>query len=273
MKLLKGLGVLVGVAGLGIFTADAQDRSDALPRARELTVLAGRGAEIGVSVRDLAPADTAAHEAGGVMLEDVRPDSPAAKAGLKRSDIIVEFDGEHVRSARQFSRLIQEAAPGRSVTATIVRDGKRSEVKITPSENRQTFSLNGGQLGDRMRERWGDLGTFADRMPALDFDFDLPSMASRSRLGITVHTLSSQLADYFGAKDGVLVTSVADGSAAARAGIRAGDVIASINGEAVQSSEDLMRSLRDAHDHVTLGLVRDKKEMTMSVEVGSTRGR
>ncbi len=62
------------------------------------------------------------------------------------------------------------------------------------------------------------------------------------------------------------MTTVADGSSAARAGIRAGDVIASINGEYVHSSEDLVRSLRDAHDHVSVGLVRDKKELTVKVD-------
>jgi serine protease Do len=105
----------------------------------------------------------------------------------------------------------------------------------------------------------------ADRMRPLDFHFDLPSVSPRG-LGVTVQTLSTQLADYFGAKDGVLVTAVADDSAASRAGIRAGDVITSINGEHVHSSEDLVRSMRDAHDQVSIGLVRDKKELTVKVD-------
>jgi serine protease Do len=266
MKLFKLLGALVVVAGLGILTVYAQERRDSPPRARELAMLGGRGVQLGVSVRDLDASDAEKQElSGGVWLDDVVPDGPAAKAGLKRSDVIVEFDGEHVRSARQFSRLVQETPPGRAVKATIVRDGKRSTVDITPSEGHEAFMWD-DKLGDRIRERLGDLDVLADRMPAFDFHFDVPSASPRGRLGVTVQTLSTQLADYFGAKDGVLVTAVADNSAASRAGIKAGDVITSIDGEHVHSSEDLVRSLRAAHDHVSVGLVRDKKELTVKVD-------
>ena len=65
-------------------------------RTARLMMLAGRGAEIGVRIAD-GPTD-------GVVIEEVQPDSPAEKAGLKQADVIVEFDGEHVRGARQFGR-------------------------------------------------------------------------------------------------------------------------------------------------------------------------
>jgi serine protease Do len=267
MKVMKALGIVVVVAGLGILTVYAQERREALPRVHEMAVLAGRGVEIGASVRDIEASDAQKQNTtGGVRLEDVRPDSPAARAGLKKSDVIVAFDGEHVRSARQFSRLVRESAPGRTVTATIVRDGKRSDVQITPSENREAFTWDDdGRLGDRIRERLGDFGAFADRMAALDFNFDYPSRLSRGHLGVTVETLSSQLATYFGAADGVLVTAVSDGSPAAHAGIRAGDVITSIDGDPVRSSEELMRKLDGVQRDVSLGVVRDKKETTIRV--------
>src|SRR2546425_6734984 len=181
MKLLKGLSVLVAVAGLGVLLLIAvtsisghplealsqsqskgdiaqrepvgsvgvqSDRSEPRRRGRELTILSGRGAEIGVSVRDVEAGDKAR---AGVLVEEVRPDSPAEKAGLKRSDVIVEFDGETVRSARQFTRLVQETAPGRTVTAAIVSDGARKNVQITPTEGRGV-TID----GDRLRERLGD---------------------------------------------------------------------------------------------------------------------
>jgi serine protease Do len=267
MKFLKLLAAVVVVAGLGILTVYAQERRESRPRARELAILGGRGVQLGASVRDVDASDAEKQKlSGGVSLEEVNPNGAAAKAGLKRSDIIVEFDGEHVRSARQFSRLVQESPPGRTVKATIVRDGKRSTVEITPSEGHDAFLWDDERLGDRIRERLGDLDMLADRMPSFDFHFDRPSGSARGRLGVTVQTMSTQLAAYFGAKDGVLVTAVADDSAASRAGIKAGDVITSINGEDVHSSEDLVRSLRDAHDHVSVGLVRDKKELTVKVD-------
>jgi S1-C subfamily serine protease len=227
---------------------------------RELTVLAGRGAEVGVRIADRTE--------GGVVVEEVEPDSPAEKAGIKRSDVITEFDGERVRSARQFERLVRETPPGRSVKATVTRDGQRRDVQITPGEGR------GGAMvfdADRMRER---LDGLAGRLPEFnfDFDFDVPGSMSGRRLGVTVEPLSPQLAEYFGAKDGVLVSGVTDGSAAARAGLKAGDVITSINGNRVTTREDLTRGLRETTtDAVTIGIVRDKKESSLKATIEPLR--
>lgn len=287
MKLVKLFGVLVALAGLGALAivaapsifgrfdsrALAQDRDSAGGGARELTVLTGRGAAIGVSIRDVEPAEAERQQVqGGVVISDVRPDMPADKAGLKRGDILVEFDGEHVRSARQFTRLVQETAPGRTVKATIVRDGQRSDVQITPDERRGDVMIS-GDWGDYMRDLGRGLGRLGDRLPPFDFnfDFDLPSLTGR-RLGVNVQGLTTQLADYFGAKDGVLVTSVTDGSAASRAGLKAGDVITSINGDPIRSREDLARGLRDAKSQeVTIGIVRDKKESTVKATIEPPR--
>jgi S1-C subfamily serine protease len=239
----------------------AQDRPESQRRARELTVLAGRGAQIGVRIAD---------GSAGVVVEEVEPDSPAEKAGVKRSDVFVEFDGERVRSARQFSRLVEETPPGRTVKATVTRDGQRKDLQITPNEGRIADVIING---DRLRERFGDLSDFAGRMPFnFNFDFDMPSVLSGRRLGVTVDNLTQQLAEYFGAKDGVLVTSVTEGSAAARAGMKAGDVITSINGDRVTSREELVRRLRDASgEDITIGVVRDKKETTLKAKIEPAR--
>lgn len=280
MKLLKLLGVLVTVAGAGVLALvlspsafgrldrplSAQGRQERTDRdARGLMMLAGRGAEIGVRIED--------GNAGGVLVEEVQPDSPAEKAGLKRSDVIVEFDGEHVRSARQFGRIVQETPPGRTVKATILRDGQKKELSITPTEGRGAGMLIDG---DRLRERLGDLGNLRDRLPFnFNFDFDVPGgMGSLSgrRLGVGVGELTTELAEYFGAKQGVLVTSVTDGSAAARAGLKAGDVITSIDGQVVRSREDLVRALRDGkEDELTIGIVRDKKESSVKAKIEAPR--
>ncbi len=282
MKLLKLLGVLVTVAGVGVLALvlspsafgrldrplSAQGRQERTDRdARGLMMLAGRGAEIGVRIED--------GNAGGVLVEEVQPDSPAEKAGLKRSDVIVEFDGEHVRSARQFGRIVQETPPGRTVKATILRDGQKKELSITPTEGRGAGMLIDG---DRLRERLGDLGNLRDHLPFnFNFDFDVPGgMGSLSgrRLGVGVGELTTELAEYFGAKEGVLVTSVTDGSAAARAGLKAGDVITSIDGQVVRSREDLARALRDGkEDELTIGIVRDKKESSVKATIEAPRRR
>jgi S1-C subfamily serine protease len=86
-----------------------------------------------------------------------------------------------------------------------------------------------------------------------------------ARLGVTVADLQPQLADYFGVKDGVLVTSVTTDSVAAKAGVKAGDVITALNGSTVSSPSDLRSRasrLRDGEEF-TLAVTRDKKALTL----------
>jgi len=248
-------GTLLTAAALSAVVVARQDRPN--ERARDFMVLAGRGSEIGVQVAE--------GKTEGVVVEEVRPESPAEKAGLKRADVIVEFDGERVRSTRQFGRLVQETPPGKTVKATIVRDGRRQSVEITPKEGRGALSERFTIDGDMLRRQLPDLDAWRGQLPrGFNFDFDLPGMLSGRRLGVTVDALTDQLAQYFGAKSGVLVTSVADGSAASRAGLKAGDVITSIDGQSIRSTEDLIRAMRDAkEDEVTIEIVRDKKTSTL----------
>jgi serine protease Do len=283
MKLLRVFGVLVALLGilLAIVVAptiygpfDSELRAQGRPewRVRELSTLSGRGAEIGVSVRDVELAEAEPQKSpAGVLVEDVRLDGPAEKAGVKRSDVIVEFDGEQVRSARQFGRLVQETAPGRTVKAVVVRGGQKRDVQITPESGRTArFTID----GDRMLERFGDdLGNLADRLPPFNFNFDFDTAGVGRRLGVTVNELTSQLAGYFGTTDGLLVTSVVDDSPAARAGLKAGDVITTVNGNRVRSRDDLIHGLRDARDgeEVTVGIVRDKQETTVKAKIESPR--
>jgi serine protease Do len=275
MRVLKIAAVVVtlaGVTAVGLVFAPSVYGQSGSRRSRELTVLAGRGAELGVRVADAA---------SGVEIEGVEPDSAAEKAGLKRGDVIVEFDGERIRSGRQFARVVQETPAGRTVKATVVREGQKRDIQITPSEGRRSEAI----FGDQLREQLGGLDALR-RVPFdYDFDFDLPGLAGMSsagRLGITVDELTNQLAGYFGAKDGVLIASVTDGSGAARAGLKAGDVITSINGQTVGSRQDLLRGLREAADRtsgaagttdveVTIGIVRDKKESSVKAKIESTR--
>ena len=163
----------------------------------------------------------------------------------------MEFDGERVRSARQFTRLVQETADGRTVKMAILRNGQRQVVDATPEA--QSFSWTMDFDGDRIRR---DVERSLRNLPEIrafrmnpDFDFRLDGMPeiagrSRTRLGVSVQSLSPQLADYFGVKDGgALVASVTPGSAAEKAGLKAGDVITSVNGDRVRDADDLTHEI------------------------------
>src|SRR5262245_3286570 len=286
IRLLKFFTFLVVMAGVGVLllaTAPAlHGQRDDRSENRSLTVLSGRGASIGVSIRDVMPAEAGGQPQAGVLIDEVRPDSPADKAGVKRGDVVVEFDGERVRSARQFARLVQESTPGRTVNATIVREGRRSDVQITPDDERHGDVMVSGDFGDYFRDFGREFGRLGDRFPngfpAFDFNFDFPTLASGRRLGISVDELTRQLADHFGVQDGVLVTSVTEGSAASRAGLKAGDVITSVDGQHVGSREDLLRALRDVDRDsrtgsvdVSIGIMRDRKESTLKATIESRR--
>jgi len=227
-----------------------------------------------VSVRDLEDADAPAAKGvtAGVIVEDVTAESAAEKAGIRKGDAIVEFDGERVRSTRQLTRLVQETPPGRTVQAAIVREGQRSTVSITPREG-SGFRFEGLDDLANFGEFRYKLAPVPPRPPAAPrppappsvWNFDELVGRSTNRLGISVSTLSPQLAEYFGTKEGVLVSSVTDDSAAAKAGLKAGDVITSFNGTVVNDPSDVRRRVADLSDgdEFTIAVLRDKKAVTL----------
>ena len=226
-------------------------------------VFAGAGSRIGVAIRDLSDDDVkAGKSAAGVMVEEVESESPAEKAGIKTGDVVVEFDGERVRSARQFTRLVQESAPGRTVPAAVLRAGQRVAVNVQPREWSSSDAF--GKLGDAMALR--TIPKIAPMPPTPPIPV-MPKFEffGAGRLGITVEDLSPQLADYFGTKDGVLVKSVSESSAAAKAGLKAGDVITSLDGGTINDAADLRRRSQrlESGDEFTLGVVRDKKPLSL----------
>lgn len=243
-------------------------------------MLDGRGAQIGVTVDEVEE---------GVRIAEVDQNSPAAKAGLNAGDVVVDVDGERVRSARQFARLIQESPQGRSVRLGVMRDGKRQTIEVTPESRTWDFAFDVDRLGrelernmrdlePRLRELEPRLRELEPRLRGFGFDFDwdtIPRITGpRGRLGVQLNDLTPELAEYFGAKDGgVLVARVTPDSPAAKAGLKAGDVITSIDGDRVRDSNDLVDELRDKEGEITLGIVRDKKDSTVKATLEQLRPR
>jgi serine protease Do len=267
---------IVGAAGVGaaiVPTGRAQSlewRGDSLEwwdeAQKAFTLISGSGSQIGVSIRDVEEADLKGQKAAtGVVITDVETDSPAQKAGFRNGDIVVEFDGERVRSTRQFTRLVQETPVGRPVQAAAMRDGERVALTVTPREGGFSYSHD---WDTTLRRKVVP----APLTPKLSIRPDVElRLGQAGRLGISVEGLSSQLADYFGTKEGVLVTSVTEASAAAKAGLKAGDVITSLNGDAATSAADFHRRVQRlaSGDEFTLGIVRDKKPMTLKGKIES----
>ncbi len=101
--------------------------SDMIAR-RDARILRAPGSQIGVSARDRISLETGL----GVIIEQVRANSPASRAGLIKGDVVTVFDGQRGLNAKLFSRLVEETPPGWTVKMTIVRNGKVRELSITP---------------------------------------------------------------------------------------------------------------------------------------------
>lgn len=275
-KVAAGVVALCGATAAAA-VAPVMDRSGAqtvaIKRAQGPMAIFGGGVRLGVSIRDVEEADLKGAKLSapaGAVVEDVSDDSAAQTAGIRKGDIIVEFDGERVRSARQLTRLVQETADGRKVAVAVVRDGQRMNLTVEPRESGGAFE-SFRQLEDLGRDFRFEVPVKPSTprptpraVPPAEWNFD--NLLSRSgRLGLTVETLSPQLAEYFGTKDGVLVKSVQDNSAAARLGIKAGDVITSVNGSAIDDAAELRRTLQSSKsgEDITIGIMREKKALTL----------
>ena len=258
------LATLAAVAYL-VTPAAAQQRDRMPPAVGGWNLaLEGPGSSIGVTVRDQAG------DASGVVIDSVREGTPATRAGLQKGDVVVEFDGERARSAQQFTRLVRETAPRRSVKMTVVRDGSRRTLDITP-ETRDSVTL----------QQFPQVTADVFRALPRDFDFSFDQrgpwgesfFGTPRRMGVSIVPLSDQLATYFGVKEGVLVSEVSSGTPAATAGMQAGDVITAVNGRSVMSSADLVRDMRAAEPGSTIEVrvTRNHKEMTVKVALPQRR--
>lgn len=218
---------------------------------------------LGIGVRDVTADE--AKQAGldgirGAWVMNVASESAAAKAGLAEGDIVVRLDGQDVRSARHLTRLVGETPAGRTVSVEYLRGGSRGQASVTLEAARR---LDMTWRGREPREF-----SFRMREPLL-------MGRGRARLGIGVQDLTPQLAQYFGVKEGVLVTQVNEGTPAARGGMKAGDVITKVHDTAVTSIGDISRALAQVEGGatVTVEVSRDKAATSLSVTLDKTRTR
>lgn len=212
--------------------------------------------------------------ARGVIVSDVEPESPAAKAGLKENDVITKYDGQTVEGTVQFRRMVRETPPGRTVTLTISRNGASQEISVELGDR-------GAFFGKKMEGKMRDFGNaYAFKTP--NFEFNMPDFGTfgvtdmhTPMLGISAEDLSGQLGAYFGAPDnaGILVREVRSGTPAEKAGLKAGDVIVKIDGKPVRTLAELREQLRDKSDakSVNLGVFRKGSEISVPLTIEKPR--
>jgi len=217
------------------------------------------------------------NEVRGVGVTQVVKDSPAEKAGLRKDDVILRIDGENVNSVRKLNRLVAEMAPDHSVRIAVSRGGAEQELTATIGKRDNSVMARDFFRGEpRVWKGFGNNGKafkwegpLFNRENLLDNNGDLTFFFTNSRrIGVSTMALTKQLADYFGIAGGkgVLVTSVTEGSPAAAAGVKAGDVITAIDGEPVDSSGDVSRVINNKKEgDVTLTIIRNRAQQTIRV--------
>jgi len=288
-----GMGAIAVLLAGGIASASAADKPRS-PNRRTMAFMGERG-RLGVMVEDVTPDDVQRLKLDletGVRVRSVEEDSPAAAAGLKEDDVVLKYQGEPVHSASQFARLVRETPVGRKVQMEISRDGAAQQVDATVGDRRTADrdllapghpAMPGppenldGEIGDALRNFHFELDP-EDAARLGDDARDEVRRVFRSRgprLGIRYHELSDQLAAYFKVDDGVLVSSVDEGSPAAKAGLKAGDVIVKLNGSAVGDASALGGAVArlEAGTPATITVQRDGRALDLKVTVEGTRSR
>jgi len=200
----------------------------------------------------------------GVVLGKIVPDSPAAKAGLKENDVVTEINGQRVEGTEQFRRMIREIPSGRTAQLTFWRDGHSQTVDITV-----------GKAEARHTQPMVAPGTFAFHMPEMPQPGGLMDLApwtpGRTRLGVDAEDLEGDFGKYFGAPEGegVLVRGVFADMPAAKAGLKVGDVITSVDGDRVRSVGELREKLveKKSEKSIKIGVLRNKAPMTLSIDL------
>jgi serine protease Do len=199
------------------------------------TLIAGKSVErgfLGVMIQDVTPeiADYFGVEPNtGAVVAQVNEDSPAAKAGIKSEDIVLEYNGESVHDASSLRNLVAQSKPESTAKMIVLRDGKRInlDVDIGKRDNAQVAAL------------------------------ETPGM--QEGLGLQVQNLTPELSQRFGFTDqsGVVVAQVEPGSPADRAGIQPGNLIQEVNRKPVGNTQQFRDALADSRENVTLVKVFD----------------
>ena len=174
---------------------------------------------LGVYVQQVTPEIASGlklNENEGVLVSDVTADSPAEEAGIKRGDVIVEFNGKTIEDVSDLTNLAAVAPPGSEVELKLIEDGDTKNITVK-------------------------VGEFPDtEKKAAEEEVE-------KSLGLAVQEITPNIARRFnlGKEKGVIIAQVDRGSEAEAAGLRAGDVILEINQKAIESIEDYTTTLEE----------------------------
>lgn len=264
----RGAGLIFLSLAMAVLPATAQTSTPQRARSTELRRPANRG-YLGVGVVELTDERVQAlklKDDQGVEVKRVEDNSPAARAGLKNNDVILEVNGKSIDGLETFLSMIGETQPGTKIHLTIWREGAKKTLAATlDSRPDNLFYFSGPE----------PLNPPAPPMPPAPFGNGFPGLPADSpKVGFEGEPVYGQLADFFGVKQGVLVRSVNPDTPASHAGLKAGDVVTKVNGTPVTNPREITGLVRTGgKKEISFTVVRGKKEMTLKVEVAQIQDR
>jgi hypothetical protein len=236
---------------------------------------------LGVLVEDVdsdAAAKLRLKEIRGAVITLIDHDAPAAQAGLRVNDVLLELNGQTVETAEAFGRMMREIPPGRKVTMLISRDGATQTLNVQLVDRKKLDTdiwnkLNDGSDISTPVEGLGILGTGGAGDAPLPGGFHMPFVGNSTlKVGALVEPLTAQMADYLGVQNGLMVKQVAHKSEAAVAGMKAFDVIIKVGAENIATVSDWDRSMRaNQGKAVQVTILRDKRQQTLTLQVDSKK--
>ncbi len=173
----------------------------------------------------------------GALISSVENDSPAAKAGLESGDVILSLNGTEIQSSNELPPMVANIRPGDTAKLQVWRKGSTREVEVKV-----------GGMKDEKTAGAEDKGT------------------ATGKLGLALRPLTPEERRQVDSKGGLLVENAS--GAAARAGIRPGDVVLSVNGEPVASAEQLRSLVAKASKRVALLILRGDAKLFVPIDLG-----
>jgi serine protease Do len=214
-------------------------------------------------------------EPRGAEVVNIDHDAPAAKAGMRLHDVILQMNGQQIEGEAQLGQLLRQTPPGRTVTFVISRDGQQQTLNITLCDQATLEADAWSQHIPVEPDEDDDL-----KLPPAKQGFASGFLSSLGMnpayTGLELDMLGPQLADYFGIHDGqgLLVKRVDDNSPASIAGLRAGDVITRVNGRVVATTSQWERTIHaNKGKQVELTVVRDRRENTVTMRAGRSKSK
>ena len=198
---------------------------------------------------------------------EVEKESPAELAKLELGDIILQIQGKDVTSGEMIVHEIRSRKPGQTITLKIERDGREMEVRVKLDEYTEE------NVWREMEQRFPRLFVPESRKTIVTEPRQKLRLGFETRkyIGVNLRPLNTELAEYFGVKEGkgLLVGEVGEDTPAAKAGLKVGDVLVKADGKELAVNSDLTRILQEKEkgDRIKLEFYRDKKKRSVEVEI------